>query len=48
MNRTEDGSIEMNQTGHVGRILKYLSLDSKVASENITPTDAKNMTKAHD
>jgi hypothetical protein len=41
MSRTEEGFMEMKQTGLIDRILEALGLDSKLATNKWTPAEAK-------
>lgn len=45
MSRTEEGLLEMKQTGLIDRILDALGLDSKLATNKYTPAEAKPLTK---
>ena len=45
MSRTEEGLIEMKQTGLIDRVLDALGLDSKLATNKWTPAEAKPLTR---
>lgn len=48
MTRTEEGLLEMKQTGLIDRILDALGLDSKLATNKWTPAEAKPLTRDED
>eukprot|EP00956_Cyclotella_meneghiniana_P007793 scaffold10386_cov68-Cyclotella_meneghiniana.AAC.2 len=45
MTKTEEGLIEMKQTGLIDRILDALGLDTKYATSKWTPAEGKPLTK---
>ena len=45
MTKTEEGLIEMKQTGLIDRILEALGLDTKYATNKWTPAEGKPLTK---
>ena len=45
MNRTDEGNIELKQTGLIDRIIEALGLDTKLATTKWTPAEAKPLTK---
>ena len=45
MTRTEEGLLEMKQTGLIDRILDALGLDSKLATNKWTPAESKPLTR---
>jgi len=48
MTKTEEGLIEMKQTGLIDRILEALGLDTKYATNKWTPAEGKPLTKDED
>jgi hypothetical protein len=48
MTKTEDGYIEMRQTGLIDRIVEALGLDSKMATPKYTPAEATPLTRDED
>ena len=48
MSKTEEGFIEMKQTGLIDRILEALGLDTKMATGKWTPAESKPLTKDAD
>jgi hypothetical protein len=48
MTKTEDGLIEMKQTGLIDRIVEALGLDSKMATPKYTPAEATPLTRDED
>ena len=45
MDKSEDGLLEMKQTGLIGRILEAMGLDSKLATNKWTPAEHKPLVK---
>jgi hypothetical protein len=48
MTKTEDGHIEMKQTGLIDRIVEALGLDSKLSTSKWTPAEATPLTRDED
>ena len=48
MSKTEEGFLEMKQTGLIDRILEALGLDSKLAKNKYTPAEATPLTRDED
>ena len=48
MTKTEEGLLEMKQTGLIDRILDALGLDSKLATNKWTPAESKPLTRDED
>ena len=48
MTRTEEGHLELKQTGLIDRIVEALGLDQKMATRKWTPAEAKPLTKDED
>ena len=45
MNRNEDGSIKLKQVGLIGRIPEALCLDTKLATNHLTPAEHNHLVK---
>jgi hypothetical protein len=48
MSRTEEGLLEMKQTGLIDRIINTLGLDSKLSTNKWTPAESKPLTRDED
>jgi hypothetical protein len=48
MAKTEDGNIEMKQTGLIDRVIEALGLDSKMATPKWTPAEGTSLTRDED
>ena len=48
MTKTDEGFLEMKQTGLIDRILEALGLDSKLAKNKYTPAEATPLTRDED
>jgi hypothetical protein len=48
MTKTEDGNIEMKQTGLIDRVVEALGLDSKMATPKWTPAEGTPLTRDED
>ena len=48
MTRTEEGLLEMKQTGLIDRIIDALGLDLKLSTNKWTPAEAKPLTRDED